>query len=267
MKNVLLLVHDDVGQEARLQCALDLTRAVQGHLTCVDVEIMPRCMDDYVSSGGLGVLLAEDEVRQVRNCERLEQRLEHEDVPWNWADASGSLEHRVRLASRLSDIIVVNARLDQFPHYEMKHLAGELIVKSGRPLLAVPQKTTQFRVAGHALVAWDGSPPAEAALQAAVPLLALARDVTLVEVDDGSLDLPVELAAEYLSRHGITPIIDREKAMTHTASTVLLAQCDILRADWLVMGGFGHHRLIEASFGGVTRRMFHDAEIPLFLAH
>jgi hypothetical protein len=33
------------------------------------------------------------------------------------------------------------------------------------------------------------------------------------------------------------------------------------------MGGFGHHRLIEASFGGVTRRMFHDAEIPLFLAH
>ena len=27
MKNVLLLVHDDQGQEARLQAALDLTRA------------------------------------------------------------------------------------------------------------------------------------------------------------------------------------------------------------------------------------------------
>jgi nucleotide-binding universal stress UspA family protein len=203
----------------------------------------------------------------MRNRQRLEQRLAHEDVSWSWAETSGSLEHRMRLAARLSDIIVLNARLDAFPHYEMKHLAGELIVKSGKPLLAVPQKAAQFRVAGHALVAWDGSPAAEAALQAAVPLLALAGEVTLVEVDDGSLDLPVEMAAEYLSRHGITPVIDREKALTDIASKVLLAQCSILQADWLVMGGFGHHRLIEASFGGVTRRMFHDAEIPLFLAH
>jgi nucleotide-binding universal stress UspA family protein len=267
MKNVLLLVHDDIGQEARLQCALDLTRAVQGHLTCVDVQIMPRCMDDYVSSGGLGVLLAEDETRQAKNCSRLEERLAHEDVSWNWSEASGSLERRVRSAARLNDVIVVNGRLSEFPHYEMRHLAGELVVKSGRPLLAVPQKATHFTVAGHALVAWDGSSAAEAALRAAVPLLALAHEVTLVEVDDGSLDLPADQAAEYLSRHGITPIINREKALTDVASTVLLAQCSTLRADWLVMGGFGHHRLIEASFGGVTRRMFHDAEIPLFLAH
>jgi len=267
MKNVLLLVHNDVGQEARLQCALDLARAVQGHLTCVDVEIMPRCMDDYVSSGGLGVLLAEDEARQAGNRQRVEKRLADAGVSWNWAEVTGSLDHRVRLAARLSDIIVVNARLDQFPHYEMRHLAGELIVKSGRPLLAVPQKTTQFRVSGHALVAWDGSSAAEAALQAAVPLLALAKDVTLVEVDDGSLDLSAERAAEYLSRHGVKSTIDREQALTDIASTVLLAQCRILQADWLVMGGYGHHRLVEASFGGVTRRMFRDARIPLLLAH
>jgi hypothetical protein len=37
MKNILLLVHDDVGQEARLQVALDVTRALTGHLESLDV--------------------------------------------------------------------------------------------------------------------------------------------------------------------------------------------------------------------------------------
>ncbi len=41
MKNVLLLVHDDVGQESRYQVALDLTRALQGHLMCLDVTYVP----------------------------------------------------------------------------------------------------------------------------------------------------------------------------------------------------------------------------------
>ena len=40
MKNILLLVHDDHGQEARLQAALDITRAVEGHLTCVDAILL-----------------------------------------------------------------------------------------------------------------------------------------------------------------------------------------------------------------------------------
>lgn len=38
MKNVLLLIHDDDGQEARLQVTLDLTRALDGHLTCVSTS-------------------------------------------------------------------------------------------------------------------------------------------------------------------------------------------------------------------------------------
>lgn len=41
MKNVLLLVHEDAGQEARLQAALDLTRALRGHLTCLDGTCYP----------------------------------------------------------------------------------------------------------------------------------------------------------------------------------------------------------------------------------
>ena len=42
MKTVMVLIHDDAGQEARLQCALDVVRAVEGHLVCLDVVQLPR---------------------------------------------------------------------------------------------------------------------------------------------------------------------------------------------------------------------------------
>ena len=47
MKNVLLLVHDDDGQELRLQASLDLVRALDGHLTCVDVPPPPIVAEEY----------------------------------------------------------------------------------------------------------------------------------------------------------------------------------------------------------------------------
>ena len=50
MKNILLLVHDDHGQEARLQAALDITRAVEGHLTCIDVTPYPLIAGDGFGS-------------------------------------------------------------------------------------------------------------------------------------------------------------------------------------------------------------------------
>jgi nucleotide-binding universal stress UspA family protein len=267
MKNVLLLVHDDAGQEARLQCALDLTRAIGGHLACVDVAIMPRFMNDYISSGGEGVLIAQEEAREARNRYRLEQRLTAEDVPWHWVDEEGAIADSLRDALRLNDIVVVNAHIDGFPGRELAHLAGDLIVKSRKPILAVPPAARRLQIGGRAMIAWDGSPSAEVALRAALPLLALAENVMLLEVDDGSIQLSAQEAAEYLSRHGIKPSVRREAALADVASTVILAEIRKQRIDWLVMGGFGHHRLTERLFGGVTRRLFRDADVPLFLAH
>ena len=108
-------------RKAQLQCALDLTRALDGHLSCIDVAIMPRFMDDYVSSGGEALLIADEEAREARNRDRLERRLTAEDVPWSWSDRSGMLDESVEQALRLNDIVVVNAHLDHFPHREMAH--------------------------------------------------------------------------------------------------------------------------------------------------
>ena len=37
--------------------------------------------------------------------------------------------------------------------------------------------------------------------------------------------------------------------------------------DLLVMGGYGHSRLQETVFGGVTREMFRSMTVPVLMSH
>jgi len=267
MKNVLLLIHDDAGQEARLQAALDVTRALDGHLACLDVTIAPVMVDDYVPTGGSALLIAEEREREKANRAAVEARLAREGVPYDWRDVAGNLGACLRDAATLADVIVINRQLDHVHFPDMIALAGDLLVHAQTPVLAVPQQARGFDAAGAALVAWDGSQPAQEALQAAAPLLRLAREVTIVAIDNGTLRAPAEDAARYLARHGIEPLVRNVPAGREKASDLLLAELRSAGAAYLVMGGFGRSRMVEAMFGGVTRRLLANSPVPLLLAH
>jgi len=267
MKNILLLVHDDAGQEARFQAALDVVRAVEGHLTCLDVSIMPALMDDGLGNAGTAMLLDDERAREASNRETLQARLAKELVAWDWTDATGAIAPLLTEASALADLIVVNRKLDAFPVPDMEAVAREVIVTADKPILAVPDSGRGVDVCGRVLVCWDGSAPARAAVRAAVPLLALADSVTLLEVEDGSIKAPAEDAAAYLSRHGIEPMVARQSVLRGKPAEAIVDEVRRRNIDYVVMGGFGHLRLTEALFGGVTRTLLAESPVPLFLAH
>jgi len=267
MKNILLLVHDDAGQEARFQAALDIGRALEGHLVCLDVAIVPAVVGtDYAGDAGFNLLLQDECDREAVNRTRLEERLSHEDVPWEWSEATGTLASCLRDAAELADLIVVNRQLDDFPLPDMRSVAGDLVVKSGKPILAVPDSLKRLDLE-TALVAWDGSPASAAALRAAVPLLRRTSRVTIVEIDDSSVRAPAEEAAAYLSRHDIHAEIRRIPAGDKGAAERILDQLTKDGFGYLVMGGFSHSRFTEAMFGGVTRLMLTKCPVPVFMAH
>jgi len=265
MKAILLLVHEDEGQEARLQAALDVTRAIDGHLKCLDVAVMPVFVGDFYSGAGEAMLLADERRNEADNRARIEARLAHEDVPWDWTDTTGALAPALEEAATLADLIVVNRALD-FPVPDMRGVAGDLLIRSGKPILAVPQDSRGFDLRGHVLICWDGSPCATAAMRAAVPLLKLARTVMLFEIGEDGVSSSVEDAAEYLSRHDIHAVIEHRRAGARKAD-LILDQIRQERADYVVMGGFSHLRLKEALFGGVTRTMLGKCPVPIFMAH
>lgn len=265
MRNILLLVHDDKGQEARLAAALDLRRSLAGHLTCVDVSIVPEMVTDYISTGGTALLLADEQANESRNATRIRARLSEAHVAFDWVDATGDPATCMRDAAGLADIAVTNRELDYATFPDSIDLVGKLLVEEGLPVLAVPETARGFKVDGNALVAWDGSRAAQAALRAAIPLLKRAGSVTLLYVDDGSIKQPLGEAVRYLARHGITATVRREQAGVRPGEALLEA-AHSGEADYLVMGGFGHARALEAIFGGVTTRLLKESPVPLFLA-
>jgi len=267
MENILLLVHQDTGQEARLQAALDVTRAVKGHLTCADVSVMPILADDYVGSMGTAMLLEDERTREAENRVAIEARLAGEQVAWDWADLTGEMAQILSDMAGLADLIVVNRKLDRGILPDMLAVASEVVLKSGRPILAVPEDGRGCNFSGNVLVCWDGSAAATSAMRAAVPLLKLATNVTLLEVVDGSIKAPAEEAAAYLSRHGVHPVIERRTVLQGQAAEAIGAEIRRRHIDYVVMGGFGHFRFIETLLGGVTRAMLSGCPVPLFLAH
>lgn len=266
MKTILLLVHDDAGQEARLQAALDLTRAVSGHLNCVDTVQMPAMVGGFDGTG-LAVLLEDERLRESENRARLQPRLAAEDVSWSWTDATGYLPECVVDAARTADLIVLNRSLDSFPGPDMRYVATEVLTHSRSLVLAVADDCRGFNAAGKALIAWDGSERAMSALKRAVPLLALASEVKLLQVGDLDPDaISAEEAAEYLSRYDIKPIVEIT-APQDSIAVAIREDADRFDAAYLVMGAYNHRPVREALFGGVTRAMLSACSLPIVLGH
>lgn len=265
MKNILLLVHDDPGQEARLQVALDLTRALRGHLNCVDVTPLPLMAD--ASWGAPAPILYDESDRELDNLAHIKERLANEDVAWNCEALRGEFVSCLAAATLTADIAVLNRGLGRFPSPDMRAIIGELLTNSETLIMAVPEDCRRLELGEMALVAWDGSKTAMHTIQRAVPLLALARSVTIFQAGI----LPEEAisareAAMYLARHGIDLVIETSENSKDPAMQIAQA-AQRYGASYCVMGGFGHSRLREALFGGVTQEMLGTSGVPLLLGH
>jgi nucleotide-binding universal stress UspA family protein len=267
MKNVLLLVHADVGQESRFQAALDLTRAVKGHLLCVEVS-MPQGLPDGLCTGMDNALAAE--TRYTVECDystALKRRLEAEDVAWDWIDTTGRLPRSVVDEVGLADIVVSNLPASHLFDPSLPRVTTNWRLAHNQPVLAVPVSSRGIDWGGRALIAWDGSAAAMAALRSSVPVLALASDVELLEVDDRTSGAAAEAAAEYLFRYGIPSTVERIHSLTRPTAELIMARAEEISANYIVMGAYGHNRTRELFFGGVTRRMMQESTLPLVLAH
>ncbi len=265
MKTVMVLIHDDAGQESRLQCALDVTRALEGHLVCLDVVRLPVVADGFGVGPASAMLIMDEREREDANMDRLEPRLANEGVSYEWASIQSNSDLSITDAARLVDLIVVGRQGIGEPA-ETGDFAARLAEHTTAPILIVPTGQTALDMSGKALVAWDGSAPSDAALRAAVPLLRLADEVEVVTVDADEEGADPRAAAAYLARHGCK-VTSRSIARAGDIGEQLLDAFRTSGAGWCVMGSYGHSRLREALFGGASRKLLAKAPIPLLISH
>lgn len=265
MKTVMVLIHDDPGQEARLQCALDAVRALDGHLLCLDVMRLPVAADGFGVGPASAMLIADEREREDENVARLEERLGKEGVSREWARVVAMSDGAISDAARLVDLIVVSRR-GIGETAESGDLAARLAEQTSAPILLVPTEHKGIDFTARALVFWDGSAPNDSAVRAAVPLLRLASEVEVVTIGEGSEEADPAEAAAYLARHGCRVTARRVPAADDVPARLLEA-FKASHASWAVAGSYGHSRLRQQLFGGSSRTLLAAAPVPLLVSH
>ena len=272
MKSILLHIDGDSAMEARMQVALDIARACDGHITClqaISYEVFAPG-DFYGSALAAAMPRIKEAAEELRA--RIEKELEKEGVSFEWRFLYGMAETRLLEQSALHDIIIAGPNdVGEEGGRGPSAMVGELVLKAPVPVLVVPADTRKLDLGEPVLVAWNGSSEACVALRAAVPMLKHASKVFLASIAEESdrerFDFPPTEGAKYLSRHGIdAELVEIPRGKASIPDT-LFSAAQMRDCAYMVMGAYGHSRLAEMLLGGVTRRSLTDPQLPIFLAH
>lgn len=173
---------------------------------------------------------------------------------------------------RAADLIVAS---QSDPDWEMSGLFDapeRLALESGRPVLIVPYAGRFGEIGKRVMVAWSGKREGARAVFDALPLLKSADKVALLCVVGGDADgesgqLPGAEIAASLARHGVKVTVRKTMADEIGVADEILARLADEGSDLLVMGAYGHSRLREMVFGGVTRHILRHMTVPTLMSH
>ncbi|MBB4304117.1 nucleotide-binding universal stress UspA family protein [Rhodobium orientis] len=254
--------------------AVEVARFVGAHVTGLSPIVEP-VVPGYVTAPIPGDFL-EASIRQAReraekSAAGFEETIKRSDINGETGlvtigdGAWGGLLAR----TRLSDLIVIGQEDADHPEPLREALIEAALFDSGVPLLLVPYVSSPTFADRKAMVAWDGSRTASRAVHAALPMLELAKKVTVVCVENGARaegEAGADIAL-YLARHGLKVEIDRiPMAPTGVGDTLLNYVADNA-IDLVVMGGYGHSRMREFIIGGATRSILKSMTVPVMMAH
>ncbi len=197
------------------------------------------------------------------------RNLAGERVNTEWRESFHFPREVIAAEARAADLVVIGSH----PVVEDVYHAfdpGMVLLSAGRPVLVVPDGVTGTP-GRRILVAWKDSREARHAVQSALPLLKMAEHIVLAEVTEDVLERAAHEhlndVAKYLLRHGIAV---NAKAILHPQGSISDQLRSVAKdedADLIVAGAYGHTRLGELVFGGVTRGLLLYSDVCCLLCN
>jgi nucleotide-binding universal stress UspA family protein len=174
--------------------------------------------------------------------------------------------------ARTADLVVTPQKGSDWDYADMFDIPDWLAMESGRPVLVVPTAGDMNAIGERVLVAWNNSRESARAVFDALPVLARAKEVTVLVVEEADKpetksDLASAEICATLARHGVKVTAQQVKPARGDAGVELLAQVAAHKCDLLVMGCYGRSRFREYVLGGATRHVLHNVTVPVLMGH
>jgi nucleotide-binding universal stress UspA family protein len=172
---------------------------------------------------------------------------------------------------RSADLIVTGQTDPEWDSSPLQDVAEHLALGSGRPVLVVPYVGRYPEIGRNVVVAWKAGRESARAVFDALPILKQAEQVQILQIEEGGghrsgapVDSSITVA---LARHGIKPTVRTSVLGDIGVGDEILSRLADMGADLLVMGAYGHSRMRELVFGGVTRHIAKHMTVPTFFSH
>lgn len=277
-----ILVHIPTERSARpvIDASISLASMFGAHLDAIATAYVSTAAAYAMTANDAAAVAAVFEMEQEKAAERAETALSifkveasKAGISRGWrviADLPADAVISVGTAARLHDLSVVLQ-----PDAEHRALddmiSTELLSHAGGPALFIPYIFRGAFTAKRIGICWDGSQPAARALRDARPFLAKADTLYAVCIgaaENEPSDASLEKLAVHLSHVGLrVKPINLPSTPGAGIQPSLLSFAADESLDMLVMGAYGHSRLKEGIFGGVTREMLRSMTIPTLMSH
>ncbi|WP_036257324.1 universal stress protein [Methylocapsa aurea] len=276
MSYATLMVHLDLDQrnDARLRIAGDLAERFTARVIGVaaQAEIIPM----YYATDGYGAaFVAEDNLAEIKQRvqqaeERFRTALAGRAKEIEWRSALEEPAVYIAEQSRAADLVIIGKTSVEDKNEPAPQIdPGDLIGRTGRPLLIVPNEVPILR-AERILIAWKDTRESRRAVFDALPFLRACQQAIVAEIDEDNdpaeANRRVQDVVAWLARHGVNGVGVVEPLRDHAG-----AQLDALghkeAADLIVAGAYGHSKFREWILGGVTRDLLKQTARCQLLAH
>ena len=287
IKTILVPATGSAADSLVFASALAIARPFAAHLDFLHVRIDPAAVAVSMAGdggaatmvGGLVERLDEAADRREARARQLfdefcaAERLTIADAPpggagpsAQWVRQIGAEPYSFAEHGRAADLLVIGRPADG--EGVVPETIEAAVLDSGRPVL-IPAAAAMTAPPETIVIAWKATREAAHAVTAALPFVALAKEIvilTVAEEEDLSSEEGTQLM-QSLRWRGIAVEAHRLKPDEHSPADTLLAAAAERRA-LLVMGGYGHSRLHEWVFGGFTRHVLQTAAAaPVLIAH
>ena len=183
------------------------------------------------------------------------------------ADKSGEIAHFIHCV----DLMIAPGPESLGRGVVRRGALDRALLESGAPMLMLPPEWTPGQVGDNIVIAWNAGREALRAVHDAMPLIERAKKVTVFAFSPrpSALRKSAEALVDHLAAHGVKAehISDWTNTGDLTAVEALFASLDTQDADLIVAGAFGHSRIYEGLFGGVTVDLMHQQSLPVLMSH
>jgi nucleotide-binding universal stress UspA family protein len=272
IKTILVHAQGDGAAAPRLETAAHLARDLGATLYGLGAEmIQPLSVaDPYGVMEAQWIVAMRDLVETNLQAAEKAFMAASDGLTREWRAVTDLPAHAMARASRSADLILAGgAPLGHKDVYRACE-TGELVITAGRPVLVAPPEGGRLK-ADKVVVAWKDVREARRALADAMPFLIAAKEVVIAAlVGEDGLDaarFQTDEVIKGLSRHGVTATARVGVAPEAAVADELNAIAAEVGADLIVCGGYGHSRLNEWVFGGVTRDLLLNPGRFVLLSH